>query len=42
MYLVDDVYTVLSYLRRYAYLIHQRLDVFDSIVGSRIKLVNAV
>ena len=32
VHLVDDVYAILSYLRRDADLIHQGLDVLDTIV----------
>ena len=32
MDLIDDVYAVLSYLRRYAHLVHECLDVLDSVV----------
>ena len=42
MHLVDDINTVLSHLRRYTYLVHQRLDVIHSVIGSGIKLMDAV
>jgi hypothetical protein len=42
MYLVDDIYTVFSHLRRYTDLIHQGLDILDSVVGSRVKFMYAI
>ena len=42
MHLVYDIYAVPSHLRRYAHLVHKGLDVFDSVVGGCIKLVDAV
>jgi hypothetical protein len=32
MYLIDDIDAVTSYLRRYADLVHQGLDILDTIV----------
>ena len=40
--LIDDIDAVPSDLRRYANLVHQGLYVLDSVVGCRIKLVDAV
>ena len=42
VHLVDDVYAVLAYLRRYADLIHQGLDVLNSVIRRGIKLMDAV
>ena len=42
MNLIDDVYAVLSYLRRYAHLIHKGLDVLYTVVGSRIELMDTI
>ena len=42
MYLVDDIHTVFSYLRRNTHLIHQSLDVIYTVVGCRVKLMDAV
>ena len=40
--LVDDVYAVFSHLRRNLHLVHQRLDVLDTIVGRGIELMDAI
>ena len=42
VHLVDDIYAVSAHLRRYAHLIHQSLDVFDTVIGSGIELMDAV
>ena len=42
MHLVDDIHAVLAHLRRYADLVHQGLDVLDTVVGCRVKLVDTV
>ena len=42
MDLIDDIDAVFSHLRRYADLIHQSLNVLNSVVGSCIKLMNAI
>jgi hypothetical protein len=42
MNLIDDEHTVFPNLRRNLHLVHQYLDILDTIVRSRIKLVNAV
>ena len=42
VHLVDDIYAVSSDLRRDTHLVHEGLDVFDSVVGCRIQLMYAV
>ena len=40
--LIDDVHAVLAHLRRDLHLVHQRLDIFHTVVRGRIQLVDAV
>ena len=42
VHLIDDIHAVSSHLRRYAHLLHQRLDVLHTVVRSGVKLVDAV
>ena len=42
MHLVDDIYAIAAYLRRYAHLLHQCLDVLYTVIRRSIKLVDAV
>ena len=42
VYLIDDIDAVSSYLWRYAYLLHQGLDVLYTVIRSGIKLVNTI
>ena len=42
MHLVDDIDAVLSHLRRDADLVHEGLDVLDSVVGCGIELMDAI
>ena len=42
MNLVDDIDAVFSYLRRYSDLVHEGFDILNTIIGSRVKLMDAV
>ena len=42
VHLVDDIDAVSAHLRRYAHLVHQSLDILDTIVGSGIKFMNTI
>ena len=42
MDLVDDVHAVASHLRRHTHLVHQCLDVVDTVVGRGVELMDTV
>ena len=42
MYLVDDEHLILSYLRRYAYLLYELADVIHGVVAGSIKFMDVV
>ena len=40
--LIDDIHAVSSHLRRYAHLLHEGLDVFDTVIRRCIKLMDTI